>query len=146
MPTVLARCHPKPVDDPQSKTWWLRRDETKRVLEAFRYKPVYVGHDKSRAVGHVRDFSWGPNDEILCELWINSSDYGKQVMQQIREQKLRDISIGMVAPEDVKTEARVGEYTPHEISLCEEGSIPHSNILCVEIDQHYIARGGPTNK
>lgn len=132
---VMAICHKPPLDDPNSKEWFFRKDEiftsSERSKPFIEYigKPVCIEHDKTRVVGRVDELFMSSKGDLMCGLRIyKKAPEGAQAIMDIKNGVWRDVSIGRRADIDVETYNGTN-ITPTEISLVAEGAIENSHIM-----------------
>lgn len=130
MPVVLVVYHPPPTRNRKFTGPAFTEPEVETVQKLYKGKPVYVEHDSSKpAIGHVKSFQRGPNGELMCYLYIDSSTAAaKEVIRKIKQGEYRDVSIGFLAA--VSEDYRMfDQFVLQEISIVEKGAMPNTNIV-----------------
>lgn len=86
---------------------------------------------------HVDDDGWlWIAGEIFSERDKPNSEFPAWIRKQLRENKLRDFSIGMSYEADSRTRRRVGPRVFHEASLVARGAYKGTHMVAVEASAH----------
>jgi len=128
---VSGSIHPPTVLNPEYTGPYIREDQVDSVATGLIGKPVYFEHYKpAGSIGTVKRVVRGPHREIIAilELHTESCELARQVVDWIKDSRLKGLSIGMNR-EITPNFDWYGDIFPTEVSIVSKGDYPETHII-----------------